>query len=298
MKHSNFSMGWNKDYPDLRDYTPLTLSIPDKTAANGENSSVKNMLGKLNSINPQIILPGTVDLRQWCSPVEDQGNIGSCTANAAIAVLEYYEKRAFGKYLDGSRLFTYKTTRNILGLSGDTGAYLRSTMASMAMFGVALEQYYPYNVNNFDNEPSSFVYAMAQNFKALTYYRLDPLGAKTVEVLESLKKHLANGIPSMFGFTCYSSLNSASNGKIPYPQMTEKVIGGHAVAVVGYDDAMVISNGTISTTGALLIKNSWGTEWGLDGYGYLPYEYVLRGLAADFWVLISSQWIDTGNFGI
>jgi C1A family cysteine protease len=104
----------------------------------------------------------------------------------------------------------------------------------------------------------------------------------------------------MFGFTVYSSISQAdTTGKIPYPTSGEKVLGGHAVAGVGYDDKMKIKNtnpGAEETTGALLIRNSWGTGWGDGGYGWLPYEYVVNGLAVDWWSLIKNEWVDTGMF--
>jgi C1A family cysteine protease len=103
----------------------------------------------------------------------------------------------------------------------------------------------------------------------------------------------------MFGFTVYSSISQAdSNGEIPFPNAGEKVVGGHAVDAVGYDDGKVITHGLsgAKTTGALFIRNSWGTGWGDDGYGWLPYDYVLRGLAVDWWSILKHEWVDTGEF--
>jgi C1A family cysteine protease len=104
----------------------------------------------------------------------------------------------------------------------------------------------------------------------------------------------------MFGFTVYSSYTqAAASGKIPCPTAGEKIVGGHAIVAVGYDDSMKIKNanpGAVETTGALLIRNSWGTGWGSSGYGWLPYEYVLKGLAVDWWSLLKNEWIETGNF--
>ncbi len=103
----------------------------------------------------------------------------------------------------------------------------------------------------------------------------------------------------MFGFTVFDSRNQArTTGKIPYPALGDNVVGGHAVVAVGYDDKMKITNtnpGSKRTTGALLIRNSWGT-WGDEGYGWLPYDYVLKGLAVDWWSLLKNEWIDTGEF--
>jgi C1A family cysteine protease len=234
--------------------------------------------------------------------MEDQKTIGSCTAHAGVGLVEYFERRAFGKHLDASRLFLYKVTRNLLKWTGDTGAFLRSTMYALTLFGVPPEEYYPYNIADFDKEPSAFCYAFAQSYQAISYYRLDPPGTTRSNLLTQIKTYLANGLPSMFGFTVYSSISQANTngGKIPYPTPGERVLGGHAIDAVGYDDNLKIKNtnpGGLETTGALLIRNSWGTGWGSAGYGWLPYKYVLDGLATDWWSLIKSEWIDTGQFG-
>ncbi|WP_026899125.1 C1 family peptidase [Daejeonella oryzae] len=295
-----YSMGWMKDYPDFRDYAISTDQVSEKLKVKGQKDSIKDMLNSvgIKSSRKKETTPSKIDLRQWCSPIENQGPLGSCTAHAGIGVVEYYENRAFGKHLDGSHLFLYKTTRNLLNWKGDTGAYLRSTMAAMAMFGIALEKYWPYDIKRFEEEPGAFLYAIAQNYQALSYYRLDPIGTDPQTILNSVKIHLQAGLPSMFGFTCYSSLYTGQNGQIPFPAKTEKVVGGHAIVAIGYDDSIVIKNGDVKTTGALMIRNSWGEQWGMEGYGYLPYEYILKGLAVDFWVLLKCEWVDSGKFGL
>jgi C1A family cysteine protease len=208
--------------------------------------------------------------------------------------MEYFERRALGKYLDASRLFLYKTTRDLLGWHGDTGAFLRTTMESMVLFGIPPESYCPYIIANFDIEPSAFLYAFGQNYQSYSYYRLDPLGTTHAQVLTNVKSYLAAGLPSMFGFTVYSSFPPVGSGKIdiPYPLPGEKVLGGHAVDAVGYDDNRVIGG----HKGALLIRNSWSAAWGDHGYGWLPYDYVLIGLANDFWTLVKAEFIDTDIF--
>jgi C1A family cysteine protease len=281
--------GWLPPRPDLRDYTI-------------DQKEVKAFSKKLG-ISKSTLLPESVDLRKWCSPVEDQGQLGSCTAQAGIGIVEYFEKRAYNKRLEGSRLFLYKTTRNLMQETGDTGGWLRCTMGALRLCGVPEEKYWPYDIDNFDTEPDSFVYSIADNFEALKYFCHDPLGSKIPypEVLDSVKKYLEAGIPSMFGFWGFPSFERSSvKGGIPYPCSNESAGWGHAVVAVGYDAKLKIKNLSCGkeTTGALLIRNSWGKEWGDKGYGWLPYEYVLNNLAMDFWSLLGMDWVDSNQFGI
>jgi C1A family cysteine protease len=297
--NETLGMGWLPDLPDYRDYTP-------------EHENIKPMLQKIGlDENEKVSLPKSVDLRGWCSSIENQRNLGSCTAQAGVGLIEYYERKALGRHIDASRLFLYKVTRNLLGWVGDTGAFLRTTMGAMVFFGVPPEKYWPYTTVrpspeaappkfHFDTEPPAFCYAFAQNYQAISYYRLDPPGTALATVLKRAKHYVAYKLPSMFGFTVFSSINQAgNNGHIPFPCPRERVLGGHAIVAVGYDDNLEITNSICGkkTKGAFLIRNSWGTGWGDNGYGWLPYDYVLRGLARDWWTLFRKEYVDTKQFG-
>jgi len=265
-----------------------------------EEDSVSVLLGKVGVLEPtKVSIPSSVNLKGWCPPIENQGSLGSCTANAGVGLMEYYERRAFGKHVDASRLFLYKATRNLLHWTGDTGAFIRTTMGAMVLFGVCPEEYWVYKISDFEKEPPAFCYAFAQDYKSIMYYRLDPPGAPKDVLVDRIKAFLTAGLPSMFGFTVFSSIRQASTtGKIPFPCSRDKRLGGHAVVAVGFDDDVEIENTLcgVKTTGALLIRNSWGTSWGDSGYGWLPYGYVQKSLAIDWWSLIKTEWIDTGVF--
>jgi C1A family cysteine protease len=278
MAIKKYSMGWQRDLPDIRDYTP-------------ESETIGKLIHKSKALKPpKAGLKKSEDLTRWCSPIEDQEDIGSCTANAGVALIEYYQRRAFEEHLDASRLFLYKVTRSLLHWTGDTGAWLRTTMKAMVLFGVPPEEFYPYDVSKYDDEPSAFCYAFAQNYQSIKYYRLDRATVSSTQLLGRVKNFLAAGLPSMFGFTVYNFGNDKGEFEFPGPRDSSQ--GGHAVVAVGYDDNRKIGK----EKGALKIRNSWGTGWGEGGYGWLPYAYVEAGLADDFWSLFRAEYVETGKF--
>ena len=254
MPDFSHSFGWLPDLPDSRDYT-------------SSHPKIAPLLAKKPSS-----VPSSVDLRPFCPPVYDQGNMGSCTANAAAGLLAYHNKRAYGKDTPPSRLFIYKGTRDLMMTKGDSGAYIRTTMGELALFGAPPEKYWPYKEGMLDAVPPAFCYSYASNYQALSYFRLDEkavgIPSKNREdTLLEIKETLASSLPVMFGFTVYESIKGASeDGRIPYPVRGEPILGGHAVLAVGYDDGVRIGE----CEGAFLIRNSWGEGWGEKGYGWLP----------------------------
>lgn len=274
MTLSEVRFGWHPDVPDYRDW--IIDQHPDAS-----------------KLFPRPILLGgmplasKVDLRSYCSPIENQGRLGSCTAQAGVGLVEFLERRALGRHVDGSRLFVYKTTRNLLGWTGDTGAYVRTTLKALAKFGLCPERYWPYVIADFDKEPNAFCYSYASTARALRYFRIDTAGRDGGEILELIKMVLSYRYPVAFGYPVYVWGNEA--GEIRMPRAGDRLMGGHAIMAVGFDDGRTIEN---SGTGALQIRNSWGTGWGQSGYGWLPYEYVKQRLARDFWVITSQDYLN------
>ena len=275
-------LGWKRDLADNRD-----LTLDDEKLA----KKLKKREKKL--IDPSAKPEAKIDNRKFCSPVEDQGDIGSCTAQAVVGLMEYMMRRASGRHIEGSRLFVYKATRNLLGWQGDTGAYLRTAIQSVSTFGVPPEPYYPYIPEMYDEEPSAFLYSFAANYQALNYTRLDPHGKSYTQILDNIRWALRGGYGVVFGFSVFNSLGWEADIPFPDKDAGDVLQGGHAVMAVGYDDNRECIN---APAGAFLIRNSWGPSWGDDGYGYLPYAYIKAGLASDFWTVLKWEWIDTKNF--
>lgn len=214
-------------------------------------------------------LPRLVDLRQGCSPIVDQGNLGSCTANAiASGLREYMLLGAKLKLVFLSRLFLYYEERKIEGtINVDSGASLRDGMKVLNKLGVCPEDDQPYIISLFRQKPSKHAYQHAKKYKIDVYDR--------VWDLNDLKLAIAENNPVVCGIKVYSSFESedvARTGKVPMPKSYEPILGGHAVLAVGYDDKKQI----------VILRNSWGTSWGDKGYFYIPYK-VFEYLIMDMW---------------
>jgi C1A family cysteine protease len=232
-------------------------------------------------------LPTVVNLRKWCSEVQDQGDLGSCTANAWAGILQFNENRypTPGKrYFDMSRLFIYYNERAIEGtITDDSGAQLRDGAKAIANYGSAPEYQWPYDTTRFAVKPPQPVYDAAFVNHIHSYYSLD---AKTPDrTLRNLKTCIAAGQPFVFGFMVYDSFMDdavAQTGVMPMPNLkTEEIQGGHAVMAVGYND----------TERRFLVRNSWGPGWGLKGtnagYFTCPYAFISDpNMASDFWTVV------------
>jgi C1A family cysteine protease len=279
-------MGWLPDVPDHRDKT-LDYIVSKKIGI-GEKGHDKPKKAFNNNLKlaPEAMLDPNL-----LPPIQDQGALESCTAHAVTSMFEYLQ-RFSGEDIEAlSRLFLYKSTRDYMGVTGDTGAYIRDTIKAASLFGVPPEDRFPYVADNVEVEPAAFLYAYAANYKALNYIRLDcdsnPKNTvnKPATTIDNTKRVLMHGLPVALGFTVYSNMTDATD--IPMPGGPDKPLGGHAVLAVGYDDQHTVEGRKVPS---LKIRNSWGLQWGDEGYGWLPLEYIMRGLACDFWTCFKFEW--------
>jgi C1A family cysteine protease len=280
--------GWIPDYPDPRDYS-------------ARHVRVQTFLKGAGVLDIPAALPPRIDLTATFPPVADQGPLHSCTAFTTAALVSYFQRTAHDRVFLPSPLFLYKLSRNLLGSSGDTGSYLRTSMSALRLFGVVPEERWPYDPAQLDVEPQTFHYMYAANYKASVYYRLDPPGTDRAALLRRVRANLAAQLPAMFGVYLFPSLQVAlESGAIPLPSRGEQPTLLHALVAVGYDDGKDVQNplDRVTTTGALRVRSSWGPLWGDGGHGWLPYESVLRGITSDWWSLVEADFVDTGQFGL
>ena len=215
-----------------------------------------------------------VDLRQYCSTIEDQGNLGSCTGQAIAGAIELLHKRQ-NRTLDISRLFIYYYERVLIGtVNYDSGAYIRDGIKVCYKYGAPTENLWPYNIRKFRTVPQKTALIDAAKRKVTSYQR----AADFNQVIDAI----TSGYPVTIGFSVYSSFDSptvARTGIMPYPNVNkEKLLGGHAVLLVGYNK----NNNTF------IARNSWGTRWGDQGYFYMPFQVIQNNrMSSDFWVVKS-----------
>lgn len=238
--------GWRPPVMDNRDW-PLLLMVPPT-------------------------LPPAVDLRPQAPPILDQGQLGSCTANAIASAVRFERARQQLPDFPPSRLFTYWVERSYEGTTrSDAGAAIRDGFKSIAKAGVCSELTWPYNIARFTVRPPAAAFREALQHRAVAYYAV-------AQNLTAMKTALAAGYPFVFGIGVYASFEAyavSQSGDVPMPSRGEALLGGHALICVGYDDSI----------GRFRFANSWGQGWGASGFGTIPYSYLLDPhLAADMWV--------------
>lgn len=251
MSKVNFNkFGWKPDKPDKRDRKYMVPAHIDVAA-----------------------LPVSVDLRHGMPPVYSQGDLGSCTGQAIGADCHYQMVRQGGNVWQPSALFIYYNERMIEGsIMQDSGAELRDGMKAINRWGICSEAKWAYDISKFRVKPPRTAYSEASKHKIFDYARIG-------QSLIQFKSVLAAGDPFVFGFSVYESFEGdtvAKTGMMPMPSMRENMLGGHAVLAVGYEDSR----------NAFIIRNSWGSSWGDNGYFYMPYEFIVDDdFAADFWTV-------------
>lgn len=256
--------GWKPDFPDHRDHL---FSAPKAV---------------LQALPPRFDLTESDPRINF--PIYNQGQIGSCTANALAAAVQF-DRLKNGESPDfvPSRLFLYYNERAIEGsIANDSGAYLRDGMKSLQQTGICPEADWMYDAtpalydggpfpvgSKAATQPSQQAYNDAANYTITSYQSLQ-------QTLSQLQATLAAGFPFVFGFSVFSSWAHSEATIIPIPSDSESQVGGHAVLAVGYDNA----------TALFKFRNSWGPGLGENGYFYIPYSYVTDdSLSADFWVI-------------
>jgi len=242
--------GWQPDVPDQRDFL---YAAPR---------------GVLKA------LPKKVDLRKKCPPVYDQGNLNSCTANAISAAIQFELMKQKAKAVfTPSRLFIYYNERVVENsVKSDPGAQIKDGIKSVNKQGACPETLWPYVETKVTQKPPAAAYSDALKHVTTSYQRV-------TRTLSQMKACLADGYPFVFGFTVYASFEEdavAETGILNMPALKEKKAGGHAVLAVGYDD----------NAKRFIVRNSWGSKWGMNGYFTMPYDYLLNGnLSDDFWTI-------------
>jgi C1A family cysteine protease len=250
--------GWLPDLPDKRDLRFTTERLIDG--------------------------PPLIDLTWGCPPVYDQGQLGSCTANAIAGTISWERHHQGLGYLIPSRLFIYWNERALEGAtSSDSGASLRDGMITISAQGICSDYRWPYDESMVLVQPPAECYAAAVSHKTLKYLAVGP-------TLPEIKNCLANSYPFVFGFSVYDSFESnavTNTGIVPMPRENESLLGGHAVMAVGKNDGPPIPwGGQTWPTGYVLVRNSWGASWGAQGYCFFPYEYIAdQDLVSDLWTV-------------
>jgi C1A family cysteine protease len=206
-------------------------------------------------------MPGRlVDLREWASPVEEQRQLGSCTAQAVVGAYELLTKMHYpDQFVDLSRLFLYYNARKLSGdINEDIGAYISTAIEAVKTYGLCREDLWPYDPSKFDVEPAYICYRDARK--------------RTIEKVYEITSHeeiinmLDQWHPVVVGVAVYSDFNKVNNVDtiLKMPRDNEEPIGSHAMCIVGYDDSKQ----------QFLLRNSFGDDWGEGGYFWVPYEYA------------------------
>ena len=228
-------------------------------------------------LQPKNIVPKIIDHRSTCPPIYQQGDVGSCTSSAICGV--FYHNLVNFNYVNifyPSRMFVYYNTRSLKHtINVDNGGSLRDALKALHIFGTCPEDLWQYNVNYLNVKPPRLAYRIGLKNSGITYSHVP-------QIISQLKQCLVDGFLFVFGISIYSSFESdvvEKTGYVPLPTRSDEYLGGHALCAVGYDDHKQV----------FIVRNSWGCNWGDNGYCYLPYEYMTNHeLVYDIWTFINN----------
>ena len=271
-------LGWRPDVPDFRDFSPDHITVGDH-------------LDRLNERHRAVGEAENVDLREYfVRDAPNQAGLNASSAFACSAIVEYFEYRALGRFIEPSAIFLSQAATRLQPGGCPLCCGLRNTLKAMVRLGMPSEDQWSGFASTGDEEPTDPVlFAFSEFYRSICYLRLDQPGASDADTLRDVKSFLRGGFPVAFGFAVPDSLTYDAD--IAYRPTFDSIRGGQAAVALGYDD-----NRMTAAKGALLIRCSWGTEWGDQGYGWLPYAFVEKRLALDFWTLIKPDWLASGEF--
>lgn len=247
-----------------------------------------NPEAKAYSPSLELTPPKKVDLRPMMTPVENQGALQSCTANAIAGAYEYLIKKHAGAHVDLSRLFIYYNARWRNGEQHeDAGSVIQYGMESLKSFGACAEKTWPYKADAVLDKPRKLSYAEAERFRVLDMQKVD------VD-LDRWRHCLAEGYPIVFGCALFESFDDAkrNHGVVPMPDPQDVARGEHgrhAMLAVGYSDVDKV----------FIVRNSWGADWGDKGYCYMPYNYLMSEKlnGGDCWMLRGEDHLPSPDAG-
>lgn len=286
------AFGWQPDIPDVRDYTfrhPVVATVlaelepPDEELP--DKFRWRESLDDLPESDP--------DFEYWAlwPQALSQGSLKTASVHGVLTLVQHLAKRAKSEIRPPSRLFTYRAIRQAARLPGDSGSGLRDVFKAVFRQGLPPEELWPYDSRQLDAVPDPELFAYRDACQGGVYVRLDPPSVAGEQLLHAVKFALFAGFPAVFGLSIYPSCDGRFF--VQLPDASELLLGGQAAVVVGYRDLKRSKGGA---RGHLLIRLPWGESFGIGGLVALPYEYVLQGLARDFWTLLHPGWIQRDGF--
>jgi C1A family cysteine protease len=270
----NRGLGWHPSLPDFRDYSPDT-------------PAVRALLSHLRP-GPWT-LPKKATLADFFPETDDQQQLPASTAQACVDLVRYFDRRATGRMSALSKLFVYQAGRQLRGDPAGQSLDFRSTWKAIVAFGIPNERHWPYRWKTPHKEPPAFLFQIGNRYRSVLYVRVDGRNSTGHDTLLRLKVLLNAGFPCVFGLPVPDSISNAAD--VPYRPIFNGVQGGQALVAVGYDNERLAGG-----KGALQFRNSWGRNWGEEGYGWLPYAYIEEQLAIEFWTLVGAEWLESDEF--